>query len=99
MTHVSLSTDSCTGSQFITSSALWTQNSNKDIGHIGGIVNAIGPAKIVQVSISKKGVEPGKMAHTCNSSYSGGRDWRVTVQGQLGQKVSETPISTNTNWA
>jgi hypothetical protein len=42
------------------------------------------------------------VAHTCNTSYSGGRDQedhssrpveiqRVIVQGQFGQKVRETP--------
>jgi hypothetical protein len=34
------------------------------------------------------------VVHTCNSNYMGGGD-HEELWGQLGQKVSETPISTN----
>jgi hypothetical protein len=29
---------------------------------------------------------PGMVAHNCNTSYLGGTDWRIAVQGQPGQK-------------
>jgi hypothetical protein len=31
-------------------------------------------------------------AHACNPSYSGGRDWRILIQGQLRQKVIKTHL-------
>jgi hypothetical protein len=36
-------------------------------------------------------LRPGVVAHTCNPNYSGGRNRRI----QPGQKVSDSPISTN----
>jgi hypothetical protein len=38
------------------------------------------------------------IAHTCNPSYSGSRDQRITVQGQTGQEVQETPSQINKSW-
>jgi hypothetical protein len=35
------------------------------------------------------------VVHAYNPSYSRSRDWEIMVRGQPGQKVSETPISTN----
>jgi hypothetical protein len=35
------------------------------------------------------------VAHTCNLSYSGSRDWEGSGWKPTQQKVSETPISTN----
>jgi hypothetical protein len=35
------------------------------------------------------------VAHSCNPSYSGGGDFEDVGQDQTGQKVNESPISTN----
>jgi hypothetical protein len=42
-----------------------------------------------------KTVEMGVVAHACNPSYLEGGDRRVTVQGQLRQKIQLDPISKN----
>jgi hypothetical protein len=41
------------------------------------------------IQIFKKMEELGEVAHIFNSSYSEGRDQRIMVSGQAGQKVSE----------
>jgi hypothetical protein len=37
------------------------------------------------------------VTRTCNLSYKEGRDWRIAVRGQNGQKVSEI-IFLRTSW-
>jgi hypothetical protein len=39
----------------------------------------------------------GMMVHTCNVTYSGGRDRRIEIQGRHGQKVTKTS-SRQINW-
>jgi hypothetical protein len=48
--------------------------------------------KVVEVQIktefrpSKGQLSPGMVAYTCNPSYSGGKDRRITVRSQAGQQ-------------
>jgi hypothetical protein len=39
------------------------------------------------------------VAQTCNSSYSGGRDWEYHGSRQAKAKIYEESISTNQSWA
>jgi hypothetical protein len=39
------------------------------------------------------------VANICNHNYLGGRVQRIKVQGQSGQKISETPAISTKNWA
>jgi hypothetical protein len=41
----------------------------------------------------KQASGPGIVVHTCNPTYSGGRDRRTTVPGRLGIKSQEESIS------
>jgi hypothetical protein len=42
--------------------------------------------------------QPGLVAHACNPSYLGGRDWEDNYPSKSGGKSSQDPISINKNW-